>query len=98
MKLCDSCITERALGPECIHNPLNQYRKNHYRDYNPVCPRGYPDCVSHPAYIKKNYPNWYEQLYGNKTPEEALHVENGCLARAEKDPEELHYCYDDEDK
>ena len=49
-------------------------------------------------YIKKNYPIWYEQLYGDKTPEEALYVENGCLARAERDPEELHYCYDDEDK
>ena len=50
------------------------------------------------GYIKKNYPIWYEQLYGNKTPEEALHAKNGCLERAERDPEELHYCYDDEDK
>lgn len=98
MKLCDECITERTLCPECIHNPLNHYKKNHFHDYVPVCPRGYPDCVSDPAYIKKNYPVWYEQLYGNKTPLEALWVENGCMESVERDPEEKFYCYDDEDK
>ncbi len=66
--------------------------------YKPVCPRGYMDCVRDPAYIKHHYPEWYADLYGDKTPEEAIHVENGCFSRFIEDPDERWYCYDDEDK
>ena len=66
--------------------------------YTPVCPRGYTDCVCDPAYIKHHHPEWYEELYGDKTPEEALNVENGCMERFKDDPNEEYYCYDDEDK
>ena len=38
------------------------------------------------------------ELYGDKTPEEAIHEENGCMDRFINDPDEEYYCYDDEDK
>lgn len=68
------------------------------KDYTPTCPRGYVDCVHDPAYIKHHHPDWYAKLYGDKTPEEAAHEENGCFDRATEDPDEEYYCYDDEDK
>lgn len=66
--------------------------------YKPLCPRGYEDCVGDPAYIKATHPNWYHKLYGDKTPEEALEEEGGCLERFREDPQMEAYCYDDEDK
>ena len=98
MKLCQECVTERELCPQCVHNPLNTYRKDLFQSYHPTCPRGYSDCVSDPAFIKKYYPKWYEELYGDKEPSEAIWDEGGCMARVERDPEEKYYCYDDEDK
>ena len=62
-------------------------------DYIPVCPRGFTDCVRDPAYIKYEDPEWYKELYGDMTPEEAIHKENGCCDRGIEE-----YCYDDEDK
>lgn len=35
------------------------------KDYTPVCPRGYTDCVYDPAYIKFSSPEWYKELYGD---------------------------------
>ena len=67
-------------------------------EYTPVCPRGYTDCVWDPAYIKFHDPEWYEELYGGITPEEAAHKENGCYDRVKEDPDMKYYCYDDEDK
>jgi len=67
-------------------------------DYTPACPRGYVDCVNDPAYIKLHDPEWYAELYGDKTPEEAAHEKNGCFDRLKEDPDEKYYCYDDEDK
>ena len=66
--------------------------------YNPVCPRGYKDCVSDPAYLKCYHPAWYQTLYGDLTPVQALEVTNGCMDAVRKDPNENFYCYDDEDK
>ena len=63
--------------------------------YKPTCPRGYTDCVYDPAYIKYHHPEWYEELYGNKTLEEAT---GECKEKVAKDPDEKYYCYDDEDK
>lgn len=63
--------------------------------YTPTCPRGYTDCIRDPAYIKFNYPDWYKDLYRNKTPEEAA---SGCRERVREDPNEEYYCYDNEDK
>ena len=58
-------------------------------EYTPVCPHGESNCVCDPAYIKLNYPDWYADLYGTMTPEEAA-----------KNCDEGRYpnCYDDEDK
>lgn len=39
--------------------------------YKPTCPRGYDDCIWDPAYIKANNPNWYNELYSDKSPYEA---------------------------
>ena len=63
--------------------------------YTPTCPRGYTDCVYDPAYIKFNHPEWYQHLYGDKTPEEASYE---CQELMKKDPNEEYHCYDDEDK
>lgn len=68
------------------------------RGYKPVCPRGYTDCVRDPAYIQHTDPEWYAELYGDKTPEEAAREENGCYDRMIADPDMNYYCYDDEDK
>lgn len=67
-------------------------------EYKPVCPRGYTDCVYDPAYIKFHHPEWYKELHGDMTPEEAVHKKGGCYDKVEKDPDEEYYCYDDEDK
>ena len=66
--------------------------------YNPLCPRGFNDCVNDPAYINFYHPEWYKKLYVDMTPEEALYVENGCMESLKRDPEMNYYCYDDEDK
>ena len=63
--------------------------------YEPVCPRGYIDCVCDPAYIKFHHPEWYAEMYGDKTPYEAA---EGCRQKVADDPDEEFFCYDDEDK
>jgi hypothetical protein len=56
------------------------------------------DCVYDPAYIKHYHPEWYKETYGDKEPSEAIYEPGGCFDRYQKDPEMMHYCYDDEDK
>lgn len=68
------------------------------KEYAPVCPRGYDDCIWDPARIKHNNPDWYKRLYGDLTPEEAIRVPNGCMDRFNRDPNEDYYCWDDEEK
>ena len=75
-------------------------RKSHLcRDYCKSARNAYgaTDCVRDPAYIKYYYPDWYTNLYGDKTPEEAVYVKNGCYDRFIKDSK-YNSCYDDEDK
>lgn len=59
------------------------------KEYIPVCPKGFTDCVCDPAYIKYIDPEWYNELYGDLTPQEA--ADRDCT-------EEDDNCYDDEDK
>ena len=102
---CDICVSDKSWCSKCRDNPEVQKilaslpQKSYFMDYIPVCPRGFSDCVCDPAYILCYHPEWYEELYGNKTPLEAIWVENGCMEQFEKDPKmEKYYCYDDEDK
>ena len=102
--LCDICASDKSNCSECKDHPevrkiiASLPKRSYFREYNPVCPRGYTDCVCDPAYMKYHHPGWYMELYGDKTPEEAIHEENGCMDRFINDPDEEYYCYDDEDK
>lgn len=95
--ICDICVADKSKCNDCIDNP--KYRdypkRSMFMGYVPLCPRGHQDCINDPAYIKYHYPKWYKELYGDKTPEEALEE---CLMAVEEDPEGKFCCYDDEDK
>lgn len=56
--------------------------------YRPTCPYGYTDCISDPAYIRWNHPEWWEELGMPTECECADEYEEGCSCRY----------YDDEDK
>lgn len=90
---CDICVTDKSLCDGCKDNL--KYRNvpeiSLFTEYIPVCPLGMMDCVYDPAYIKKYCPEFYEDMWGDITPEEAAHL--SCASH--KDPSE---CYDDEDK
>ena len=60
---------------EKIHLCFLEKEKN----YKPTCPRGYSDCVCDPAYIKFYHPEWYKDLYGDLTPQQAS--KKDCLQR-----------------
>ena len=107
---CESCVNSKRCCVDCRENPiyaetiakaqemLNSVPKySQHMYYKPVCPYGATDCVRDPAYIKYYYPDWYTNLYGDKTPEEAVYVKNGCYDRFIKDSK-YNSCYDDEDK
>ena len=66
--------------------------------YEPVCPFGYTDCINDPAYIKYHYPDWYDDLYGNLSPQEAAEKDNCVSAWLEYGEEKACPNYDDEDK
>lgn len=67
----------------------NQFKTVYYR---PTCKFGWDDCINDPAYIYATYPEWYKELYGDKSPEEAA-ADEGCAHCTEQ------CChYDDEDK
>lgn len=97
---CERCVTDKTECVECIENPIyeNIPRGSRFKAYNPVCPRGFTDCVYDPAYIYLYHNDWYHKLYGNISPEFAIYVENGCMESFLADPEMNYYCYDDEDK
>lgn len=69
----------------------NQFKTVYYR---PTCKFGWDDCINDPAYIYATYPEWYKELYGDKSPEEAATDEDeGCAHCTEQ------CChYDNEDK
>ena len=94
---CENCVTSKEECVNCCDNPIyaNVPRQSKYQKYIPLCPRGYKDCVLDPAYIKAYNPKWYYELYGDKTPEEAVEK---CRQIMEEDPNEEYPCYDDEDK
>lgn len=98
---CDKCVSDKSLCSHCRDNPEVQKilaslpKQSFFMNYIPVCPRGYLDCVYDPAYIHFHYPDWYKELYGDKTPEE---VAEKCRQKVLEDPDEEGYCYDDEDK
>ena len=98
---CDKCVSDKSLCSHCRDNPEVQKilvslpKLSFFMNYVPVCPRGYLDCVYDPAYIHFHYPDWYKELYGDKTPEEAAEK---CRQKMLEDPDEENYCYDDEDK
>lgn len=95
---CEVCVNKKTgLCQVCIDHP-KAARISYFQLYKPVCPRGFEDCVYDPAYIKYSHPEWYKELYGDMTPEEALRDKSGCWERFVNDPEMNDYCYDDEDK
>lgn len=88
MTRCNKCVAPESLCIKCRENPIYaeipQYSQ--FRAYNPVCPRGYTDCASDPAYLKHYHPEWYKTLYGDLTPVQALEVTNGCIGFCKKRP------------
>ena len=105
MDKCDYCVHKDTLqcldcrDSELVRKIIESLPKqSHFQNYIPVCPRGYKDCVHDPAYIKFYHKEWYKKLYGDMSPEEAIHKPNGCYENFVDDPNELYYCYDDEDK
>lgn len=88
---CETCVTNKKECIGCRDNPIYKdvSRVSLFQEYIPTCPQGFIDCVCDPAYIKHISPNWYKELYGDLTPEEA------SKKHCNKDDE---YCYDDEDK
>ena len=97
MNICELCIQKdkETTCPMCKHNPSNVL-VDFFIEYYPVCAMGYADCIHDPAYIKHFYPDWYEELWGDKTVEEAFQeqVKEGvCNCTGS-------HCrnYDDEDK
>lgn len=95
---CDSCVTDKSKCIKCRDNPVYKDvpTRSLYQKYIPTCPRGYEDCVYDPAYIKYNCPDWYKELYGDLTAEQAS--EKSCVKKVREDPDEEYYCYDNEDK
>ena len=86
---CRECITDKSLCVKCMYNPDYAYLVNYFKPYKPTCPKGYEDCVHDPAYIYWIDRDWFRELYGNISVEEASKI--SCNMNAD-------YCYDDEDK
>ena len=87
---CERCVTDNTQCIHCIDNPIYAHipKTSKFTWYKPVCLHGYTDCIYDPSYMKITSPKWYEQLYGNLTPEEA----------AQKFCTEENCYYDNEDK
>lgn len=62
--------------------------------YKPTCKFDCGDCIYDPAYIHTTYPEWYKELYGAISPEEAAALQNSTCSICSEDD----YRYDDEDK
>lgn len=91
-RMCNSCVNFGKYCDSCLKNPNFSHLTDYFKAYNFTCRFGYEDCIHDPAYIKCHYPDWYQSLYGNKTPEEASLDPEGCANC--KNGED----YDDEDK
>ena len=90
---CAVCVTEKTLCNQCRDNPkyANVPSQSLFQVYQPTCPFGATDCVCDPAYIKYYHPEWYKDMYGDKSPSE---VANETCKRQTS----MRHCYDDEDK
>ena len=94
---CNECVADKTFCEQCRDNI--KYRdvptRSYFKAYNPVCPLGEQYCVLDPAYIKYTDPDWYKELYGDITPEEAALTDN-----CGKNIDVYGSCldYDDEDK
>ena len=90
---CDICVTDKSRCNDCKENPKYAHipTVSLFSCYVPTCPFGMDDCVGDPAYIKYHYPDWYKELYGDISPEEAS--KQSCSSY-----EHFWECYDDEDK
>lgn len=89
---CDRCVNKDTdKCDNCIDHPKwqDRPRKSYFELYRKTCPYGY-HCVYDPAYILFYDPEWYKDLYGDKTPQEV--VGGSCQNCEDGDN------YDDEDK
>lgn len=92
---CKSCWTPKLYGKDRCRSCSHQPGLTDQHMWNPItCKFGYKNCVNDPGYIYATDPDWYKELYGDKSYEDAAKdPENGCaLCTAE------HCQYDDEDK
>ena len=97
MNTCEICVAPKECCEHCKDNPKfkDVPKTSKFMAYLPTCPRGYKDCIGDPAYIKFHHPEWYKELYGDKTPYDAAEE---CRQAVADDPDEEYYCYDNEDK
>ena len=104
MSKCDKCVADKFLCSKCVDHPKVQKilaslpKYSNFMYYKAVCPCGYLDCIYDPGYIHFHYPDWYKELYGDLTPEEAIKKEGGCLDRIKDNLGKDCDYYDDEDK
>lgn len=92
---CESCWSPKLYGKAICLSCEYYYDLADNFLANPItCKFGYKDCVNDPGYIYATDPDWYKELYGDKSYEEAaLDPKNSCaFCTAE------HCRYDDEDK
>ena len=84
IEICDCCKEEKAINAQGICEECDRNRGtesticmegiNRFKTvrYKPACKYNFEDCIFDPAYIKATYPEWYIELYGDKTIEEAI--------------------------
>ena len=91
---CRNCWTPKLHGEDqCFSCTRHPGMTDKYLSHPITCKFGFSDCIHDPGYIFANYPDWYEELYGNKDIADAAKEKNGCGMCTEK-----HCQYDDEDK
>lgn len=81
---CISCVVDRSKCIRCRENPIYDDipTQSLYQSYISTCP---------------NYSEWYKELYGGISPEQAS--EQSCRKRLKEDSDEkYYYYYDNEDK
>lgn len=93
---CKEKLETMRINLNNIENSSNEFdiAKNK-NSYTSVCPFRKTDCVCDPGYIHFYYPEWYNELYRNISPEEAVKKE--CLKYYQQDEDECDW-YDNEDK
>lgn len=91
-RACNDCVNDEMYCSTCTRNPSNAIYTNHYMAYIPTCRFYCMDCINDPAYIFRYHKEWYHELYGDMTPEEAANDKEGCQLCKHGEH------YDDEDK